>query len=78
MHSDTIWNDLELQRNFLKTMSLKDAFMIWNYREHFETNASKARVRSDGIWNDLELQRNRWKQCLWSMHSDGIWNDFEM
>ena len=77
-----IWHYLKLvllQRQFLKTMSLKHAFWLylkrfWNCREHFINTFFKASAL-DGIWNDLKLQKNYWnnKACILAVF-ETIWN----
>ena len=81
MHSDVIANDLELQRIFLKTMSLKHAF--WQCLKRFVTaeNLLKSMSLTNAFWRYLKRFRTTekiWKQCLLSMPSDGIWNYLEL
>ena len=51
MHSDGIWNNVELQREILKTGTVKGAF--WQYLELQRILL----VHSGGIRNNLELQK---------------------
>ena len=68
MHSDGIWNILELQwkKNInLYKPCIQTVFeTIWNCKENLENINYLQRMYSNCILNDLELQRKKWKQCL--------------
>ena len=80
MHSDGIWNDLELQRKYLKTTSLKHAF--WRYLKRFGTAEKQMKTMTLNhafwrIWNDSEPQKsfenNVSKACILTVFKT-IWN----
>ena len=88
MHSDNVWNDLELQNvlenNVSKACILTLLEMIGNWRENFEYKDGKWCILTpDDSWNFRgEMKTMSLKHALWryakrfgtaeKMHSDGI------
>ena len=76
VHSEGIWNDLELQRSFWNKAAF--ACIMTLYETIIDTAMRKTvHILTSSMWREVgQPQSLVFENWLWLAHSDAIWNDF--